>query len=95
MRHDSPDAGCPRCAVTPLMVKIHAAVFDADNHTAADVAWDFQDGYGEAGATPAQGWDWSGIRDSSPAAIWAIAEALDLLGLVVPDGWLVGRYGWA
>lgn len=30
--------------------------------------WDLQDGYGEAGFTPVQGWDWSGIRDSSEEA---------------------------
>ena len=31
--------------------------------------WELQDGYGEQGWTPEQGWDWSGIRDSSPEAI--------------------------
>lgn len=77
--HDTANAECPRCAVTPLMKKIHAAVFDSTNHTAASVAWEYQDGYGEAGYEPPQGWDWSGIRDSSPAAIWAIGEALSLL----------------
>lgn len=30
--------------------------------------WNIQDGYGEPGYTPCQGWDWSGIRDSSQAA---------------------------
>ncbi len=28
--------------------------------------WAIQDGYGESGYTPVQGWDWSGIRDSMP-----------------------------
>lgn len=42
-----------------------ACEFDA----AADRIWDLQDGYGEPGFTPCQGWDWSGIRDSSPEAI--------------------------
>lgn len=31
--------------------------------------WAMQDGYGIAGYTPAQGWDWSGIRDSKPETI--------------------------
>lgn len=30
--------------------------------------WNLQDGYGEAGFTPCQGWDWSGIRDSTAGA---------------------------
>lgn len=34
--------------------------------------WALQDGYGEPGTTPVQGYDWSGIRDSSPEAIAAM-----------------------
>ena len=30
--------------------------------------WATQDGYGTPGYTPDQGYDWSGIRDSSPEA---------------------------
>lgn len=30
--------------------------------------WALQDGYGCAGFTPVQGWDWSGIRDSTEGA---------------------------
>jgi len=30
--------------------------------------WALQDGYGEPGFWPAQGYDWSGIRDSTDAA---------------------------
>lgn len=37
-----------------------------------EVIWSLQDGYGEPGYTPVQGWDWSGIRDSSPEAIQAM-----------------------
>lgn len=40
--------------------------------------WNLQDGYGEPGFNPIQGWDWSGIRDSTPFAIesmyWKIRE---------------------
>ena len=32
------------------------------------LTWELQDGYGEPGFTPIQGWDWSGIRDSSDKA---------------------------
>src|SRR5581483_10532660 len=35
--------------------------------------WKLQDGYGEVGFTPPQGWDWSGIRDSSDEAKVKIA----------------------
>jgi hypothetical protein len=36
---------------------------------AAERLWAIQDGYGYPGLTPPQGYDWSGIRDSSPPAI--------------------------
>ena len=36
---------------------------------ATEAIWSRQDGYGEAGYTPPQGFDWSGIRDSSPRAV--------------------------
>lgn len=32
------------------------------------ICWEEQDGYGIRGHTPIQGWDWSGIRDSTPSA---------------------------
>lgn len=38
------------------------------NQDVSDEIWSIQDGYGDAGLTPIQGWDWSGIRDSSDAA---------------------------
>lgn len=50
--------------------------------------WRFTDAYGEVGIWPPQGWDWSGIRDSSPEAIARIAtEARAVLkkhGVPVP-----------
>lgn len=55
--------------------------------------YDLSDGYGEQGYVPPQGYDWSGIRDSSPEAIQqmlAVAleyvtmdKILDELGLKV------------
>ena len=38
--------------------------------------WEKQDGYGEPGRTPVQGWDWSGIRDSTPRARRKMAQAI-------------------
>jgi hypothetical protein len=38
--------------------------------------WAKQDGYGVAGYTPPQGWDWSGIRDSSPAGVRNMKAAI-------------------
>jgi|GEM_PF-3911354 len=38
--------------------------------------WKLQDGYGKPGYTPVQGWDWSGIRDSSPKAVSQMARVI-------------------
>jgi len=38
--------------------------------------WSLQDGYGKVGYTPSQGWDWSGIRDSSEKARINMAAAI-------------------
>ena len=38
--------------------------------------WAKQDGYGSPGYTPCQGWDWSGIRDSSKKAVREMAKAV-------------------
>ena len=47
---------------------------DRGGREVAQAIWDRQDGYGEAGYTPPQGFDWSGIRDSSDDAIDAMVE---------------------
>ncbi len=75
MDHRDEVDGCRFCAVRPMMTVIH----DRWNHGSdADrrIIWSLQDGYGEAGYTPPQGFDWSGIRDSSPEATTAMFEAL-------------------
>ncbi len=48
------------------------------NGTSAERAliWLMQDGYGVPGYTPPQGYDWSGIRDSTDATIIAMYRAL-------------------
>jgi hypothetical protein len=57
-----------------MMQEIHTAVFSSN--VAADICWSLQDGYGIAGFTPDQGFDWSGIRDSSTDAIKAMHRAI-------------------
>lgn len=39
-------------------------------------AWKHTDAYGEKGFMPAQGYDWSGFRDSSKASTAASANAI-------------------
>lgn len=54
--------------------------------TLSNLVWDHTDAYGMGqGYLPPQGWDWSGIRDSSPAAIKAMATAIRHQ---------FARYGW-
>lgn len=53
--------------------EIHEAWFSPDTPEATlDAIWALQDGYGEPGYMPIQGYDWSGIRDSSDEAITAM-----------------------
>lgn len=46
------------------------------NEEMLDLLWSIQDGYGIAGFVPDQGFDWSGIRDSSTAAVEAMHAAI-------------------
>ena len=41
-----------------------------------EATWRKQDGYGKPGFRPPQGWDWSGIRDSSSQAKGNMAKAI-------------------
>lgn len=60
-----------------------AEVSPADRKALDAMAWRLQDGYGVQGYTPVQGWDWSGIRDSSRRAKTAIiAGAESILGRI-------------
>lgn len=66
-RHHFTDVpGCPACSQGHMMTAIHEAVFEGGK---AQVCWELQDGYGVIGGMPGQHFDWSGVRDSSPAAI--------------------------
>lgn len=60
--------GCPACMQSHMMKEIHAAVFFGDKKFAG-ICWALCDGFGRIGGEPGQHWDWSGIRDSSPAAV--------------------------
>jgi hypothetical protein len=61
------------------MVEIHTAWYAASDRMAREL-WAHSDGYGEPGYIPCQGYDWSGIRDSSPEAIDAMhAVALRII----------------
>lgn len=70
-----PGEDCPGCAARLLLPAIYDA-WHAGDAQLRSTLWALQDGYGTAGLTPEQGYDWSGIRDSSPAAILRMAQAI-------------------
>jgi hypothetical protein len=53
---------------------LHISLAMEKSPKAMNEIWALQDGYGRAGYTPVQGYDWSGIRDSSPEAHKAMYE---------------------
>lgn len=65
-----------RCATHADMMHAIYDVWTSGSATAADIIWSYSDGYGEPGFMPSQGYDWSGIRDSSTAAIEAMYLAI-------------------
>ena len=69
--------GCPACAVRPFMEGIYDAYHNGTDEQFYEI-YARSDGYGIEGLVPEQGYDWSGVRDSSPAAIYRIAEYLGL-----------------
>jgi hypothetical protein len=79
MAHDGDHAAhadeCDECFVTPMLIEIHE-VWQNGSEAAAQIIWSMQDGYGEPGFMPEQGYDWSGIRDSTPATVRAIWKAI-------------------
>lgn len=65
-----------RCAPHAAMVReIHEAWVNGTAE-AGQAIWAYSDGYGSPGFIPEQGYDWSGIRDSSTDAIEAMWKAL-------------------
>lgn len=81
-----PDEGCPGCAVRPMFATIADVVYKQGRYLTE--TWALQDGYGEPGIDPPQGWDWSGIRDSSPAAIKRMFDLITQL-----EGSLAAEFG--
>ncbi len=60
-----------------MLKAIHEAWMDVNASTETLVAlWAESDGYGEQGYIPEQGYDWSGIRDSTPDAVRAMWRVL-------------------
>lgn len=70
-----PVEGCPGCAARLLLPAIYDA-WHAGDAQLRSTLWALQDGYGTPGLIPEQGHDWSGIRDSSPAATLRMAQAV-------------------
>lgn len=68
---DQPAAveGCPGCLAQMWLPDIHAFYMGKATDTQFDHLYSLSDGYGIIGFIPDQGYDWSGIRDSSPAAV--------------------------
>ncbi len=67
------------CGYIGLGGDVRACLGAELKRTIDSVVWKLQDGYGAPGYTPAQGWDWSGIRDSSREAKVAIIAAVRAL----------------
>lgn len=65
-----------RCADHQAMMGEIHAVWTTGSNAACEAIWAESDGYGEAGYVPDQGYDWSGIRDSSPRAVEAMYRAI-------------------
>jgi hypothetical protein len=67
--------GCVECEHAAMMEEIYDAWHSGSNET-CEILWSLQDGYGEPGFIPCQGYDWSGIRDSSDEAVRAMYAAI-------------------
>lgn len=73
--HDDPVESCGWCETRVYLPLIHDR-YQNGTPGEFDLIWSLADGYGAPGTIPAQGYDWSGVRDSSPAAVRAIYKAL-------------------
>lgn len=67
---------CDDCFVQPMLVEIHHIWTTSRSNAVLDLIYSMQDGYGEIGYVPDQGYDWSGVRDSSPHQIREIWKAI-------------------
>ena len=68
------DIDCDFCITRPMLAIIKEAY---DEGGALKVLiYSLQDGYGEPGFIPEQGYDWSGVRDSTPKAVQEMYHAV-------------------
>lgn len=70
-----------RCDEHRRMMELIHEVWSYGTDSATEALYAAQDGYGETGLIPAQGYDWSGIRDSSIEAV----EAMHLIAEGIRD----------
>ena len=67
--------GSPR-QMTASDQRTHVLRLIYDNARLWELCWPYTDAYGEPGFVPAQGYDWSGFRDSSDEAIAQMAHVV-------------------
>jgi len=65
-----------RCADHAAMMREIREVWEGGSSAVCETLWSLSDGYGEPGLIPPQGYDWSGIRDSSSWAIEAMYRTI-------------------
>ena len=73
-----PAEDCAFCAGQMLLPELRDAWVNG-TEAERDLLWSMQDGYGVPGFVPGQGQDWSGIRDSFPATLYAMHRELKKL----------------
>lgn len=66
------DGRCPRHGA--MVAVLHTLYFEGGDEM-AETIYALSDGYGIVGYVPPQGYDWSGIRDSSTEAVEAMFDA--------------------
>ena len=66
-----------------MMKEIHHVWTHSLNNDELRELWAWSDGYGTPGYVPPQGYDWSGIRDSTPAAV----EEMYAAAVLITAGW--------
>ena len=69
-----------RCSKHVEMMKAIRVAWYGNDENLCNKIWSLQDGYGEAGYMPSQGYDWSGVRDSTIGAVEAMYAAVAAYG---------------
>lgn len=66
------DCGCDgmmRCKEHHKQIMVVSTAWSIGGAAVKEAVWAESDGYDEPGFIPVQGYDWSGIRDSTPEAV--------------------------